>query len=56
MLISAIVTPLDDLTIDRLLKTCPRNVMKTVTKDNSIVLANSANIIEAVDGVSFPPE
>jgi hypothetical protein len=53
---SAIVTPRDALTSDRRLKTCPRNVTNTVTNDNSMLLANSANRIEAVSGVSLPPE
>jgi hypothetical protein len=50
------VTPLEAFTMDLLLRTCPRNVTKTVTNDNSIVLANKAKRVDAVDGVKDPPE
>lgn len=53
--ISAIVMPRDDLAKDLLLSTWPKNVIKTVTKDNSIVFANNANTVEAVEGASLPP-
>lgn len=53
--ISAIVTPLEDLTNDRRLRTWPTNVTKTVTNDNSMVLAKSAKTIEAVAGLKVPP-
>jgi hypothetical protein len=50
------VTPLDLLTKDLLLRTCPKKVTNTVTKDNSIVLANKAKKVDAVAGVNDPPE
>lgn len=53
---SAIVTPLEVFINERLLNTWPRKVTKTVTNDNSILFANKANKIDAVSGVSFPPE
>src|ERR1700712_5193083 len=53
---SARVTPRDALTRDLRLSTCPRKVTKTVTNDNSMVLANSAKTIEAVEGLKEPPE
>ena len=56
MVISAIVTPREDLINDRRLRTWPRKVTKTVTKDNSIVFANRAKRMEAVSGVKSPPE
>lgn len=56
IVISVMVTPLDAITRDLLLITCPKNVTKTVTKDNSIVLANNAKSVDAVDGEKDPPE
>jgi hypothetical protein len=53
---SGMVTPREAFTIDLRLRTCPRKVTNTVTKDNSIVLANKANRVDAVDGVKDPPE
>jgi len=41
---------------ERLVRTWPKKVTNTVTKLNSIVLANRANSVDAVDGVIFPPE
>jgi len=40
----------------RLVRTCPRKVTNTVTKDNSIVFANNANTVDAVAGDNFAPE
>lgn len=57
MVISARVMPPWVLfTNERLLSTCPRKEMKTVTKDNSMVLANKAVSNVAVDGCSLPWE
>jgi len=52
--ISAIVMPLECLSMDLLVRTWPKNPTKTVTNDNSIVLANSALSKDAVEGVSGP--
>ena len=53
---SGIVTPFEAFISDFLLRTCPKKVTNTVTKDNSIVLANKAKRVDAVDGVKDPPE
>lgn len=54
IVISAMVTPLDLVRNALRLSTCPKNVTKTVTNDNSMLFANAAHRSEAVDGVSFP--
>jgi len=41
---------------ERLVRTCPKKVTNTVTKLNSMVLANRAKRVDAVDGVILPPE
>lgn len=52
--ISAIVIPFDRLAIALRLRTWPRNVTNTVTKDSSILFAIAAHNSEAVLGASFP--
>lgn len=54
MVISAKFMPFDLFTKDLLVRTCPRKVMNTVTKDISIVFANSVHTTEAVAGL-IPP-
>ena len=54
IVISASVMPLVFRRIDFLVSTCPRKATKTVTKDNSIVLATSAATSVAVAGIRFP--
>jgi hypothetical protein len=54
MVNSGMVTPREALTNDLLLRTCPKKVTKTVTKDNSMVLANNAKSVEAVEGLKDP--
>lgn len=56
MVSSGMVTPRDTFTNDLLLRTCPKKVTNTVTKDNSMVLANSAKSVEAVEGLNDPPD
>ena len=52
--ISAIVIPFDLFTSALLLSTCPRKATKTVTYDNSILLAKKANSSEAVEYGRLP--
>jgi hypothetical protein len=56
MVSSGMVTPRDALTNDLLLRTCPKKVTNTVTKDNSMVLANNAKRVEAVEGLNDRPD